>query len=74
MRGKLAPTLLLLALGAGCATVTSGPASMSLDEKVGQLFVVAAHGTFMNEGSPEYGELLRQVRENHVGGVCWFLS
>ncbi|MGH9399956.1 MAG: glycoside hydrolase family 3 protein, partial [Thermoanaerobaculia bacterium] len=41
---------------------------------VGQLFVVAAHGTFMNEGSPEYGELLRQVRENHVGGVCWFLS
>ena len=47
---------------------------MSLDEKVGQLFVVAAHGTFMNEGSAEYRELLRQVRDNHVGGICWFLS
>jgi beta-N-acetylhexosaminidase len=47
---------------------------LTLDEKVGQLFVVAAHGTFMNEGSAEYRELLRQVRDNHVGGICWFLS
>ena len=75
MRGRLEPILaLVVALAVGCATVTLTPARMTLDEKIGQLFVVAAHGTFMNEGSAEYRELLRQVRENHVGGVCWFLS
>jgi len=44
---------------------------MSLDEKVGQLFVCVSPGTFMNERSPKYLELLRQVRENHVGGIHW---
>lgn len=72
-RGVAASAAVVL-LAAGCATWASGPAAMSLDEKVGQLFVVAAHGTFMNEGSAEYRELLRQVRDNHVGGICWFLS
>jgi beta-N-acetylhexosaminidase len=47
---------------------------MSLDEKIGQLFVVPAHGVFLNERSPGYLELVRQVRDNHVGGVLWFLS
>ena len=46
--------------------------SMSLDEKVGQLVVVAAQGTFMNEESPSYVRLLRYVRERHVGGVIWY--
>ena len=67
--------MLLAAVGlARCATLGLRPETWTLDEKVGQLFVVAAHGTFMNEGSPEFGELLRQVRENRVGGICWFLS
>jgi beta-N-acetylhexosaminidase len=44
---------------------------MTLEEKVGQLFVYVTPGPFMNEGSPRYRELLRQVRENHVGGIHW---
>ena len=48
--------------------------SMSLDEKIGQLFVYGSHGVFMNEKSPAYGHLLHQVRDNHVGGIIWFVS
>lgn len=47
---------------------------MNLDEQIGRLFVVPAYGRFLNEGSPAYRELVRQVRENHAGGVIWFLS
>ncbi|HJQ39448.1 MAG TPA: glycoside hydrolase family 3 protein, partial [Thermoanaerobaculia bacterium] len=36
---------------------------MSLDEKIGQLFVVPAHG-----------DVVRHVRDNHAGGVIWFQS
>jgi beta-N-acetylhexosaminidase len=41
---------------------------MNLDEKIGQLFVVAARA-----GTP-LEELERHVRDNHVGGVIWFQS
>ena len=41
---------------------------MNLDQKIGQLFVVAARG---GETTPE---LVRHVRENGVGGVIWFES
>ncbi len=44
-----------------------------MDEKIGQLFVYASTARFMNEASPEYRELVHQVRDNHVGGVMWFL-
>ncbi|MEO8380959.1 MAG: glycoside hydrolase family 3 N-terminal domain-containing protein, partial [Acidobacteriota bacterium] len=37
---------------------------MTLDEKIGRLFSVPARE--LNE------ELIRQVRDNHVGGVIWF--
>jgi beta-N-acetylhexosaminidase len=47
---------------------------LSLDEKVGQLFVILGHGVFMPESSWAYQELRRQVRENHVGGVIWSVS
>jgi beta-N-acetylhexosaminidase len=47
---------------------------LSLDEKVGQMFVYGARGSFMNESSPAYRALLHQVRDNHVGGFIWFLS
>src|SRR6266545_439894 len=44
---------------------------MTLDEKIGQLFVYVLPGAFMNEGSPDYRQLLHQVRDNHVGGLHW---
>lgn len=68
------PLSSLLLVLAACATVTVTPSSLSLDEKIGQLFVYAAHGTFMNERSGQFQELLRQVRDNHVGGVLWSIS
>jgi beta-N-acetylhexosaminidase len=66
-------TILLLT---ACATTTRVPRveSLTLDEKVGQLFVYAAHGTFMNEDSVGYQQLRRQVKENKVGGIIWFVS
>src|SRR5439155_4325637 len=47
---------------------------LTLDEKIGQMFAVRAYGVFMGESSPAYQQLLHQVRDNHVGGVVWFLS
>src|SRR6059036_2392201 len=47
---------------------------LTLDEKIGQLFVPGARGTFMAESSPVYRELVHQVRDNHVGGFIWFVS
>lgn len=61
----------LLALASACASIAPRP--LTLDEKIGQLFVVASTGRFMNERSPEYLALVRQVRDNHVGGILWFL-
>ncbi len=68
---KFAAALVLAAVLAGCATLPVRPAGMSLEEKIGQLFVYVTPGPFMNEESPMYRELLRQVRENHVGGIHW---
>src|SRR5438874_10427846 len=48
--------------------------TLSLDEKIGQMFAVRANGVFMGESSPAYQQLLHQVRDNHVGGIVWFLS
>ena len=47
---------------------------LSLEEKIGQLFVPGAFGTFMNATSPAYLRLERLVREKHVGGIIWFAS
>ena len=47
---------------------------LSLDEKIGQLFVPGAHGTFMAESSDAYQKLVHQVRDNRVGGVIWLVS
>jgi beta-N-acetylhexosaminidase len=48
--------------------------ALTLDEKIGQLFIYAGHGVFMNEQSPTYRDLLTMVRDEHVGGMLWFLS
>lgn len=71
--------LSLLALLLCCACVTTATriprvGDLTLDEKIGQLFIVDAYARFMNEGSPAFRELRRQVRENHVGGVIWYAS
>lgn len=47
---------------------------LSLDEKIGQMFVVQGRGVFMSESSWAYQQLLHHVRENHVGGVIWSVS
>ena len=56
-----------------CASVPK-PEQLTLEEKIGQLFVYDAHGVYMSESSSGYQEMLRQVRENKVGGIIWFVS
>jgi beta-N-acetylhexosaminidase len=68
---RIAAVLLLSGALAACATLSERPAELTLDEKIGQLFVYVLPGAFMNEDSPEYRRLLHQVRDNHVGGVHW---
>ena len=48
--------------------------SMSLDEKIGQLFVVSARGVYMSEESKEFQTLRHHVVDNRVGGVVLFRS
>ncbi len=52
----------------------AGVRKMTLEEKVGQLFVVSGHGIFLNDEATAWKELARQVTENHVGGIVWFRS
>jgi beta-N-acetylhexosaminidase len=42
---------------------------MRLREKLGQMLMVPYFGAFAPAESPEYREILHQVRENHVGGL-----
>src|SRR5438105_4213223 len=76
---RAATTAVLVFLATMCATVPHARRiprldELTLDEKIGQLFVVGAYGVFMNESSPAYARLLHQVRDNHVGGFIWFVS
>src|SRR5438874_3964422 len=76
---RAATTAVLVFLATMCATVPHArriprPDELTLDEKIGQLFVVGAYGVFMNESSPAYARLLHQVRDNHIGGFIWFVS
>lgn len=77
MKRWTAALLLFVCIG-GCAssTISRMPTvqELTLDEKIGQLFVYAGHGVFMNEQSQSYSALLHQVRDQHVGGLLWFVS
>ena len=75
MKSNIAVALLCATILA-CASAPRVPRieQLSLDEKIGQMFVYAAHGYFMNEDSYAYQQLRRQVRDNNVGGVIWFVS
>jgi beta-N-acetylhexosaminidase len=44
--------------------------SMSLDEKIGQLFAVWAYGSFLSTESQDYKDLLREVEEKHIGSFA----
>jgi beta-N-acetylhexosaminidase len=48
--------------------IDSTLASMTLDEKVGQLIIPAAVGLFMNQESDVYKQIRRDITEFHVGG------
>ncbi|MCC5941946.1 MAG: serine hydrolase [Balneolaceae bacterium] len=47
-------------------------ANMTLDEKIGQLFVVPAYGTFSNDRAPAIQRLERLVTNYHIGGIIFF--
>jgi len=59
-----------------CASQPTKPhaPALTLDERIGQMFVYAAHGVFTNEQSALYKDLVHQVRDNHVGGIIWLVS
>lgn len=44
-------------------------ATMSLDEKLGQLFMVAAYS---NKGAAHEQEILKLIKEEHIGGLIFF--
>lgn len=43
--------------------------SLSLDEKIGQLFMIRAHS---DKGADHIQEVSRYIRKYHVGGLCFF--
>lgn len=47
---------------------------MTVDEKIGQLIHIGINADFLNQESPEYIALKRQVVENKVGGIILFLG
>lgn len=53
------------------AEVDSILADMSLEEKIGQLFVVMAYGTFINDRERELLRLKRLVRDHYIGGIIF---
>jgi beta-N-acetylhexosaminidase len=47
---------------------------MTLEEKVGQLVVVAGNASSLDERSEDFRRLARHVVGQHVGGVIWYRS
>ncbi|HEX8503528.1 MAG TPA: glycoside hydrolase family 3 N-terminal domain-containing protein [Pyrinomonadaceae bacterium] len=45
---------------------------MTVEQKAGQLISVGVNARFLNQESPEFKELRRQVEQNHVGGIILF--
>ncbi len=77
MKKKVGLAVVAVAVTAVGACATSSlrrPEALTLEEKIGQLFVYPANGRFFNEASAEYLALERQVRENGVGGILWFAA
>lgn len=49
-------------------------ASLTLEEKIGQMFLVDGNAVFMNRESDDYKRLVHLITESKVGGVIWFRS
>lgn len=47
---------------------------MSVEEKVGQCFVIAGNANFRDEANPEFERLARGIVKYHAGGVIWYRS
>jgi beta-N-acetylhexosaminidase len=47
---------------------------MTVDEKIGQLVHVGINARYLNQSSPEFIELKRQIVENKVGGIIVFVG
>jgi Glycosyl hydrolase family 3 N terminal domain len=48
--------------------------SLTLDEKIGQMFMADGNAIFMNRETEIYKQLEHQIKDNKVGGVLWFRS
>ena len=79
VKSRLHILLMILCLGRGMesfgqdtssvAWVDSVFKSMSLDEKIGQLFIIRAHSDL---GDDHVQSVLSQIKKYHVGGLCFF--
>lgn len=49
-------------------------ARMSLEEKVGQLFIIAGNANEKTLSGPAFETLKRGVKEFHAGGIIWYRS
>ncbi len=49
-------------------------ASMTLEEKVGQLLFPGGRAEFLADDDPRFLDLVRLVEETKAGGICWFRS
>jgi len=47
---------------------------MTADEKIGQLVHIGINARYMNQASPEFLELKRQIVENKIGGIVVFVG
>ena len=45
---------------------------MSVDEKIGQMVHIGINARYLNQDSPEFKELQRQIVENKLGGIVLF--
>jgi len=55
----------------GAAWVDAQMQQMTLDEKIGQLFVIRLNGVFHNAASPTYQETVDLVEEFEAGGIMF---
>ncbi len=47
---------------------------LTLDEKIGQMFMADGNAIFMNNQTEIYQQLEHQIKDNKVGGLLWFRS
>ena len=48
--------------------------NLTLDEKIGQMFMADGNAIFMNRQTEIYQQLEHQIKDNKVGGILWFRS